>query len=70
MDRAVFFQFLFYCDLVLEIWILDILFFSNTFYCKHTMTKKMIIYIKKNKQKTPKKTMRSSVLNAILNESD
>lgn len=67
MDRAVFFQFLFYRDLVLEIWILDILFFSNTFYCKHTMTKKMIIYIKKQK---PKKTMRSSVLNAILNESD
>lgn len=68
MDRAVFFQFLFYCDLVLEIWILDILFFSNTFYCKHTMTKKMIIYIKKKQKQN--KNMRSSVLNAILNESD
>lgn len=63
MDRAVFFQFLFYRDLVLEIWINMIYyFFSNTFYCKHTMTKKWFYNIKKS--------MRSSALNAILNESD
>lgn len=61
MDRAVFFQFLFYCDLVLEIWI-NILFFQ-ILSTASTQWLKMIIYNKKN-------TMRFSALIAILNESD
>lgn len=61
MDRAVFSQFLFYCDLVLEIWI-DILFFQ-ILSTASTQWLKMIIYNKKKK-------MRFSALIAILNESD